>query len=79
MPYKSKQEGGVSKGKPSHTEKDKSEVKEVDEKALERNEAIRDQYTDEEGNPDPDKVRMTNQNRNQDKTDIDKPAYGSSK
>lgn len=79
MPYKSKQDGGVDKGKPSQTEKDKSEVKELDSEMLERTEKISDKYADDEGNPDTDKIWVTNRNRNTDKPDIDKPAYGSSK
>lgn len=76
MPYKSKQDGGVNKGKPSDTGKSKAEVKRVDAEELERTEEIRRKYTDKEGNPD--QVKITNQNRNTDKTDIDKPTYGSS-
>ncbi len=78
MPYKSKNDGGVSKGKPSGSEKDKAEVKQQDSDALEREERIANKYTDEEGNPDTDKLYVTNRNRNTDKPDIDKPAYGSS-
>jgi hypothetical protein len=79
MPYKSKQEGGVSKGKPSQTEKDKAAIKEVDDEKLERNEEMREKYADKDGNPDPDKVDIKHRNRNTNKPDIDKPAYGSSK
>lgn len=79
MPYKAKNDGGVSKGKPSETEKDKSEVKEVNSEKLEETEEIHDKYADDHGDPDPDKVYVTNRNRNTDKPDIDKPAYGSSK
>ena len=79
MPYKAKNDGGVSKGKPSQTEKDKSEVKEVDSEKLEETEEIHDKYTDDHGDPDQDKVYVTNRNRNTDKPDIDKPSYGSSK
>jgi len=78
MPYKSKQDGGVDKGKPSDRGKDKAATKEVDPKQEKRNEKIRDKYTDKEGNPDPDKVDVKNQNRNTDKPDIDKPKYGNS-
>ncbi len=79
MPYKAKNDGGVSKGKPPETEKDKSEVKELNSEELERSRKIEDKYTDEEGNPDTDKIWVTNQNRNTNKPDIDKPTYGSSK
>lgn len=79
MPYKAKQDGGVNKGKPSQTEKDKSEVKEVNVDALEQSEELENKYTDDEGNPDTDKIWVTNPNRNTNKPDIDKPAYGSSK
>lgn len=71
MPYKSKQEGGVSKGKPSQTEKDKAATKEVDDEKLDRNEEMREKYAD--------KVDIKHRNRNTNKPDIDKPAYGSSK
>lgn len=79
MPYKSKQEGGVNKGKPSDRGKSKAEVKRVDEEELKRTENMREKYADDDGSPDPDKVNVKNKNRNRDKTDIDKPAYGSSK
>jgi hypothetical protein len=79
MPYKSKQDGGVDKGKPSGQGKDKAATKEVDPKKLKREEEMRKKYTDKEGNPDPDKVNVKHPNRNTDKPDIDKPAYGSSK
>lgn len=79
MPYKSKQEGGAHKGSPSQTEKSKAQVKEVDEDELERTEEFRDRYADDEGNPDPKKVKIAHGNRNTDKPDIDKPAYGNSK
>lgn len=79
MPYKSKQPGGVDKGKPSQTEKDKSEVKRVNPDEMDRTEEMRKKYADEDGNPDPDQVNITNKNRNTNKPDIDKPAYGDSK
>ncbi|MDQ3536592.1 MAG: hypothetical protein M3421_13305 [Bacteroidota bacterium] len=79
MPYKAKNDGGVSKGKPSQTEKDKSEVKEVNSAHLEQTEELENKYVDEDGNPDADQVWVTNRNRNTDKPDIDKPTYGSSK
>jgi hypothetical protein len=79
MPYKAKNEGGVSKGKPSQTEKDKSEVKEVNSDKLEETDEFQDKYADDHGEPDPDKVYVTNRNRNTDKPDIDKPSYGSAK
>lgn len=79
MPYKSKQDGGVDKGKPSGRGKDKAATKEVDPKKLKREEEMRKKYADKEGNPDPDKVDVKNKNRNTRKPDIDKPAYGSSK
>lgn len=79
MPYKAKNDGGVNKGKPSQTEKDKSEVKELNSEEFERTEKIEDKYTDDNGDPDTDKVWVTNKNRNTDKPDIDKPAYGDSK
>lgn len=79
MPYKSKQESGEHKGKPSQTEKSKAEVKSVDSDELDREEEMRKKYADEKGNPDPDKVNVTHKNRNTNKPDIDKPAYGKSK
>jgi hypothetical protein len=79
MPYKSKQEGGVDKGKPSEGGKSKAEVKRVDKDELERTEEMRKKYADEDENPDPDKVNISHKNRNRNKPDIDKPAYGNSK
>ncbi len=76
MPYKSKQEGGMNKGKPSQRGKDKSEIKEVNEEALDRADELQDKYADEEGNPDPDKVYIAHRNRHPGKTSIDKPSYG---
>lgn len=78
MPYKSKQDSGEHKGKPSEREKSKG-IKDVNPEELERSEKIRKKYTDKEGNPDPDKVHVANKNRNTDKENIDKPAYGGSK
>lgn len=79
MPYKAKNDGGMHKGQPSQTEKDKSEVKELDSENLKRANEISDEFTDDNGDPDADRVWVTNRNRNTDKPDIDKPAYGSSK
>lgn len=80
MPYKSKQsETEANKGKPSQTGHSKAETKEVDSKHLEENEEIRNKYTDKEGEPDPDALNIAHKNRNTNKPDIDKPAYGSSK
>ena len=76
MPYKSKQPGGASKGAPTQAEKDKSEVKELNSEERERLNDIEDTYADENGNPDPDVVHVMHPNRNTDKPDIDKPAYG---
>lgn len=80
MPYKSKESATeANKGKPTNTEHSKAETKELDSKKLKENEAIRSKYTDKEGEPDPDAVNVSNKNRNTNKPDIDKPAYGSSK
>ena len=70
--------GKHAKGKPSGSAppQDKASVKEAKELDLEREEELRDEYTDEEGNPDPDKVRVKNPNRNTDKVKIDQPSYG---
>lgn len=79
MPDKSKQSNTESsKGKPTNAEHFKAEIKELDSDKLKENEEIRKKYTDKDGKPDPDAVNITNQNRNTDKPDIDKPAYGSS-
>lgn len=78
MPYKSKQEGGANKGKPSEGGKSKAEVKTVDKDELDRTEEMRRKYADEDENPDPDKVNVTNKNRNTNKTGSGK-TYGSSK
>ena len=78
MPYKSKQDGGESKGRPAGEGKSKASTKKVDTENLKRAEEMREKYTDKEGNPDPDKVNVKHPNRNTDKPDIDKPAYGSS-
>ncbi len=66
------------KGKPSDSGKSKAEVKKVTEKdALDRSEEITEKYLDEEDTPGQN-VRQLHRNRNTDKPDIDKPAYGSS-
>ncbi|MBB5283539.1 hypothetical protein HNQ92_001665 [Rhabdobacter roseus] len=76
MPYKSKQPGGATKAGPTQTEKDKSEVKELNSDERERLNDIEDTYADENGEPDPSVVHVLHQNRNTDKPDINKPAYG---
>lgn len=71
--------GKDNKGKPStDRDKDKASVKDLKEtkEERERDEELRDEYTDGQGNPDPDKVPVNNPNRNTNKPDIDKPDYG---
>lgn len=77
MPYKSKRsETEANTGKPSDLGHSKAEVKTVDEEEFEQQETLKEKYAKEDGNPDPDKVYITNRNRNTNKPDIDKPAYG---
>ncbi len=72
--------GKQEKGKPSAKPgQDKAGIKDFDEtQNLEREDELRDKYTDEQGNPDPDKVPVKNPNRNTDKTKTDQPKYGGS-
>jgi hypothetical protein len=80
MSHKNKQSDTKSnKGEPTKTEHSKAETKELDSKKLKEDKEISNKYTDKEGKPDPDAVNITNRNRNTDKPEIDKPAYGSSK
>lgn len=80
MPYKSKQsETEANKGKPTQNEHSKASIKETDSKKLKEEENIRGKYADKEGEPDPDKVNIAHKNRNLNKPQIDKPAYGSSR
>jgi hypothetical protein len=80
MPYKSKQSNTeANKGKPTNTEHSKAETKELNSDELQENEEIRNRYTDEEGEPDPNALNISHKNRNTNKPNIDKPAYGSSK
>lgn len=80
MPYKSTiNKGKQEKGKPTESPgRDKASVKDVKKtkEELNKEDELRDQYTDDQGNPDPDKVRVKNPNRNTDKPEIDKPDYG---
>jgi len=80
MPYHSKETNTeANKGKPTENEHSKASVKETNSHNQKESEKVSRKYTDKNGAPDPDKVNVTNKNRNTDKPDIDKPAYGSSK
>ncbi|HEX8548017.1 MAG TPA: hypothetical protein VF691_13735 [Cytophagaceae bacterium] len=79
MPYKAKQTNTKSPmGSPSHTEHSKAETKVLDNEKLEATEEIRMKYTDENEEPDPKVLNISHKNRNLDKPNIDKPAYGGS-
>lgn len=66
------------KANPSDTGQDKASIKEgKNAKALEKEEEIRDKHLEEGGEIPSHLEKGTN--RNPDKPDIDKPAYGSSK
>ena len=68
------------KANPSDTGKDKAAFKEVNpSKGLKKEEKITKKYTDEDGEIPSHLKKGANPNRNTDKPDIDKPAYGSSK
>lgn len=68
--------GQENKGKPSDTMQDKAETKTVKNKEdLEREEELREKYTDGENNPDPEAVPVSNPNRNTDKEKIDNGSY----
>ncbi|MFP4096773.1 MAG: hypothetical protein ACLFUB_19985 [Cyclobacteriaceae bacterium] len=68
--------GSDNKGKPGSGMQDKAETKTVRNKEdLEREEELREKYTDEENNPDPEAVPVSNPNRNKNKVDIDKGSY----
>jgi len=70
------QTGHDSKGKPSDTMQDKAETKTIrDKEELEREEKIREKYTDGENNPDPDVVHVSNPNRNTDKVNNNTASY----
>ena len=80
MPYKSRQSGTeANKGKPTQNEYSKASIIETDSNKLKEEENVRSKYADKEGEPDPDKVNIAHKNRNTNKPQIDKPAYGSSK
>lgn len=79
MPYKSKQsETEANKGKPGDAGQEKAGIKNVDVENHEQEEMLSERYTKDDGAPDPDQVYVTNRNRNTNKPDIDKPAYGGS-
>ena len=71
--------GKQAKVEPSGTspQQDKASIKEVGEVDLEREEELREQFTDSQGNLDPSKAPLENPNRNIDKVKIDQPSYGS--
>ncbi len=71
-----KHTGHDNKGKPASTKQDKAESKTVKNKeALEKEEEMREKYTDEENNPDPEAVPVSNPNRNTDKEKTDNGKY----
>ncbi|WKN33154.1 hypothetical protein PZB74_07325 [Porifericola rhodea] len=75
----SRHTGQDNKGKPGNSGQTKAETKTVkDIDALEREEELRQKYTDGENNPDPEGVTVKNPNRNTDKTNIDNLSYGGS-
>jgi hypothetical protein len=70
--------GKQAKGDPSGAspQQDKASIKKVGEVDLEREEELREKFTDDQGNPDPSKAPLKNPNRNTDKVKIDQPSYG---
>lgn len=70
--------GKQAKGEPSGTtpQQDKASIKEVGDTDLEREEELREKYTDGQGNPDPSKAPVQDPNRNTDKVKTDQPSYG---
>ena len=71
-----KHTGQDNKGKPGSTIQDKAETKTVKNKEdLEREEEMREKYTDEENNPDQDAAPVSNPNRNTNKEKIDNGRY----
>ncbi len=71
-----KHTGQDNKGKPGSTIQDKAETKTIKNKdELEREEEMREKYTDEENNPDPEAVPVSNPNRNTNKEKIDNGSY----
>jgi len=68
--------GKDNKGKPGGTIQDKAETKTVKNKEdLEREEELREKYTDGENNPDPEAVQVSNPNRNTNKEKTDNGRY----
>jgi hypothetical protein len=68
------------KANPSDTGKDKASIKKGGtSEELKKEEKITEKYTDEGGEIPSHLKKGANPNRNTDKPDIDKPAYGSSK
>lgn len=68
------------KGNPSDTGQDKPAIKESKtSEDLNKEEEIREKHLDEGGEVPSHLEKGANPNRNPDKPDIDKPAYGSSK
>ena len=69
--------GKQSKGSPSASQDEsQASIKNVKDTDLEREEELREEYLDEEGNVDPSKAPLKNPNRNTDKTQTDQPSYG---
>lgn len=70
--------GKQEKGDPSASPaKSKASIKDFKEdQDLEREEELREQFLDDEGNVDPGKAPLQDPNRNTDKTKTDQPRYG---
>ncbi len=74
-----KQEKGDPSANPglARPGKSKAQIKDFKEgQDLEREEELREEFLDEDGNVDPSKAPLQNPNRNTDKTQTDPPSYG---